>query len=777
MPTKANLNYRVPAPGPSPTLAHGFESSGSGLRSIGTAMMEFGMQEKQKDDALDVINAEAEHRKGLNEIQRDLMNDNDYTTFDQRFGERAQPLAERSAALIRDDSVRQRWLARSQMEAEGTRNHILNHGMALKRQDQAIQLEDALSSHAAIAADTSSTAEQRQAAMDAMKQSIEVARRSGMVSPSRARKLFKDYATVAHESSIHARIASGEDIETIIKDINRSSTKGASPLTITGKLETGKDDLLVGIGNISGDSRGTKSYGNLGLNSGGSVQEFVKNYGKEFGLTAKPGTKEFDDQWRIASRTTPVELHAKEVEWYQDTILSRVEGDLVKAGASEDVAADPRVQAYFADRMIQYGPNSTLNHKDRVARAAKDFGNDPESFLRAMSAIDRQNLPNDFVSAIATVPRNERERSRYIGGLGNRIANRESMSLAIDEGTPDGPYPFLGPKDRSRLMNVAKIAYREQAKQEIDNAIKRLRDSGTPPVDIKGRSILEKIKPVVTENQYQQYKFDLIEAGANHVAVKKLDGMSESEGNEWIDRLNPANHDKSRAYPIEGLNPDEHYAITSRVHDRAERAWLKMRKQRDDDPGSIDSQEVRDAKAAIAKQAGKITPTQAMELIIDARLATQAKLGISEGLRSPITKREAQDLLRIPRGANADEVELAITDAVGRAKATYGKHAEAAMRAAISLHLKDKKERQAARDIAEIGFAPPPKPKDDRSRMESVFDWLVPERAEQLHKIPNDAQIDWVLADPEARKATFDTKFGAGATARYIAERAKGKSK
>jgi hypothetical protein len=62
--------------------------------------------------------------------------------------------------------------------------------------------------------------------------------------------------------------------------------------------------------------------------------------------------------------------------------------------------------------------------------------------------------------------------------------------------------------------------------------------------------------------------------------------------------------------------------------------------------------------------------------------------------------------------------------------------------------------------------------------MDSVFGWLTPEEeVKQLHKIPNDAQIDWVLADPEARKATFDTKFGAGATARYTAERAKGKSK
>lgn len=205
-----------------------------------------------------------------------------------------------------------------------------------------------------------------------------------------------------------------------------------APLTqmasLSARGETGTADLAKAQANISPDTGGSKSYGFFGLNSGfgqsrgrGSAAQFAQQY-PSLGLTAVPGTPEFDAQWSAAASKEPEQLQAAQLDWYQKNILPRVTEGLTGAGVKPEVAADPRVQSYFADRMVQQGPGSTAQHAQRIAAAFQQGGGTPEGFLAAMSAVDKASLGRDFRTYLSARPQDVR-------GLANRIDLRQGGAL------------------------------------------------------------------------------------------------------------------------------------------------------------------------------------------------------------------------------------------------------------------------------------------------------------------------------------------------------------
>jgi hypothetical protein len=212
-----------------------------------------------------------------------------------------------------------------------------------------------------------------------------------------------------------------------------------TPGDITARLETGSADPLRGVGSIARDSHGSKSYGNFGLNSqpGASAWWFRGNIGKNIGLTADPGTPEFDRQWQALAATNPKLLHDKELEWYNATIYGPASWRLQAAGIPGEIATDPRVRAYFADRSVQQGPDSTANHADRIQGAFKASGGDISAFLRNMSQADLAAYRHDFPSAIAS--------GVYpYGGHVARITGRLEGSMGLGQ-PPAGATPPTAP--------------------------------------------------------------------------------------------------------------------------------------------------------------------------------------------------------------------------------------------------------------------------------------------------------------------------------------------
>ena len=267
----------------------------------------------------------------------------------------------------------------------------------------------------------------------------------------------------------------------------------ANPERISIRLETGKNDPLKGVSQVARDSGGTKSYGNFGLNSGGSAQQFVAKYGENFDLTAEPGTPEFDEQWKNAAGAAPVELHAAEMEWYQDNVVAGISDKLAKDGVSKDIADDPRVQAYFADRIVQQGPASIdgMNkHKQRIASAFADSDGDVAKFLKNITEADRASLQSDFPTALRTGAYSER-------GHDTRLNGRLKMALGttgevaptrpnVLSASYKGPYKNIPADARMKLMQAFQSEYNQKKR-----AISILK--GETPVDPGGKKDRETI--------------------------------------------------------------------------------------------------------------------------------------------------------------------------------------------------------------------------------------------------------------------------------------------
>ena len=201
---------------------------------------------------------------------------------------------------------------------------------------------------------------------------------------------------------------------------------GAAALSAT--LEVGygtKNDL--GPGAIVKDSGGGYSYGYFGINSKGDdrspIASFVREY-PQFGLKSKPGTKEFNEEWKNIAATRREELTQAQQDWYNRHVLSTVISDYAKI-LPTSIISDERVQSYLADRRNQYG-----NTYDKPGIIASKDAKSPEEFIKRLSAYDISHIEQNFPTALSTeAAKGPGKKEQFKVGLENRVKRRESGSL------------------------------------------------------------------------------------------------------------------------------------------------------------------------------------------------------------------------------------------------------------------------------------------------------------------------------------------------------------
>lgn len=456
--------------------------------------------------------------------------------------------------------------------------------------------------------------------------------------------------------------------------------RGATPESISVRLETGKTDPLEGVKNISRDSANSRSYGNFGLNSrpGAGAHQFAAEYGPALGLSGTPGTQEFDRSWKAVANADPKGLHAAEMDWYNKNVLLPTQGELSAAGLPGELAEDARVVAYFADRKIQQGPASIGNHAERVRAAFEKSGGKVEPFLRAMTEADRANLENDFPTALRTGVYSER-------GNNNRVYNRMNMALALGSEDSEPPlhgrYAALSPLERSDYIAKAERAartrfegQRENLKQQLDDdveSIRRTGQSGDPDIDLARR--------VLEPNQINRYFLNRAEADMEYRATSDLHMLREEE-------LQRRLSDDERAGGI-GPKPGEpFFEAKAKVFDKAEKKINEIRALRETDPARAVDEFPEVTQAAEAAQAAPDDP-EALQALARARLDAQGKVGIPEGLRTPITKAEAKVLAAPLRGVEGEHMEKAATDWFAGLQQRYGPYGKAVAEASIEYAL------------------------------------------------------------------------------------------
>lgn len=445
--------------------------------------------------------------------------------------------------------------------------------------------------------------------------------------------------------------------------------KGASPQAITTRLETGKTDPMQGVKNISGDSNGSKSYGNFGLNSQGSAQQFLRDYGRNLGLKGEPGTAEFDRSWKAVAEADPKGLHDAEMRWYNAEVLEPTRGDLEKAGVPAELVSDPRVIAYFADRKIQMGPASIANHAGRVAGAASG-AKDVRDFLEKMTEADRGKLKDDFPSALRSGVYSAR-------GHNTRLYGRYSMAMAMGDeaGQPaaqeGGRYSLLSPLERAKLLNEAERAHRtkfeahrEQLKQQLDDDVESIRRTGKA-----AQTDLELARKVLEPNQVNRYFLNRQEAQLEYDAMNDLPTLRTEQLYGRLAEIAP--------------KPGEvNFEMKAKVYDKAKKMADDLVEWRDVDPArSVDM--LPEVKAAAEAANANPGDPAAVQELARARIEAQGKVGVPEDRRSPITKMEAKVLMAPIRGLEGKSLTDAMSGVLAGLEQQYGPYARAAGVAAV----------------------------------------------------------------------------------------------
>jgi len=211
------------------------------------------------------------------------------------------------------------------------------------------------------------------------------------------------------------------------KSAAKVGVAGAAGISASAALsierETGKPakDAIKNVGQIvpNDPKPGVSSYGIFGINSGGSVQSFVKD-NPQFELNSKPASKEFDEKWSKISKERPKEMLDAQLKWYEKNITNPLKNDLVKL-VPKEFATDPRVLTYMSDRRVQYGKTMEAQAL-KQASTAKSV----EEFLSLMSQYDIANLKDAFKTYLSNHP-------DAIKGLEKRIREREKSSLKAIE--------------------------------------------------------------------------------------------------------------------------------------------------------------------------------------------------------------------------------------------------------------------------------------------------------------------------------------------------------
>lgn len=181
-----------------------------------------------------------------------------------------------------------------------------------------------------------------------------------------------------------------------------SARSGNDVFNVIAYGETGgKWDSMGSLGQVVKDTNNSRSYGSFGFNSQGGKNSTAGRFAAaypELGLKGEPGTAEFTSSWKSATAKTPEKMAAAQKDFAQQNFIAPVVTAISKLGIPTNVAEDPRVVAYFADRNIQLGGMQTPENIKKAWEQSK--GNIP-AFLTKVNESDQKNLEALFPNALA----------------------------------------------------------------------------------------------------------------------------------------------------------------------------------------------------------------------------------------------------------------------------------------------------------------------------------------------------------------------------------------
>ena len=379
---------------------------------------------------------------------------------------------------------------------------------------------------------------------------------------------------------------------------------------------------------------------------------------------------------------------------------------------------------------------------------------------------------------------------------------------------PQSPYASLSPQRRSALVYKAKTALSAKTQQGVNDDIERIRKTGEVPMAPDGSTSLTRAKSLLTKNQIDALDLKWKEAEMEYQAVSPLPEMTEQEALAHLAGLIPSAETAGQSYDS-----------AVKVEKKATDAWKKIKELREKDPAKAvaESPEVMKVESDIAAAQGQsedmqtvpgltvagveINPITVNTMRIEARKSAQKRLGLADWEIKPITRAEAKELLAMPDPSAIDDPGTyydGLVAAANRADDLYGpEYAYEALKAAISFTRRDKEEKEISSGVlASMARGEPVSPADlnrmsTAQEIESAaraFEPLGPGFAPQTpdysrpglmqnapgqalipfgppkpkSKKASEAQINWLMQDPQKRQGVFDSEFGSGYAAKVI---------
>jgi hypothetical protein len=430
-------------------LVQGGQRVGAAAEKVGEDVFSV-EQERARNQALTVQDNALGEAIGLREKYK---HDTDYATLPQRYGEDLDKIREKHLATIPAGPLREHVNARMQIPFAREQASVAEQAFSSAKNDWRagiVNEGDQLINTTGPQDDPLHTAK-----MEQWGQKVHLGREKGYLTPVEAQQLLQKTSNGVINAEYLSRFRAGrtEAAKAVGELIVAQSGAGIGGMArLVAGAETGDNTLgPKALGNISRDSKGSKSYGFTGLNSlpGGSLYTFTRDFGAKFGLTAPPGTAAFDAQWKAAANDRPDDFRAAQLKYFHDHNIVPIAGSLEQLGIPADVAADPRVLTYFADRHVQMG---NIGLQTAAPAAWANAGGDPAKFLRNMNQIDGtpEALQAHFPSAIATGVYGPR-------GHATRLNSRLTGALAAQaepdqEQTGIPAFDILHPKQRDSLI-------------------------------------------------------------------------------------------------------------------------------------------------------------------------------------------------------------------------------------------------------------------------------------------------------------------------------------
>lgn len=554
-------------------------------------------------------------------------------------------------------------------------------------------------------------------------------------------------------SNIQWRLANGEDIDEIIRDLERApapTESGSEP----------KDDLSFLRRHEGFTAKAKWDY---------------RQYSNGYGTKAAPGEVISEEE---AERRLQAEAGAVS-QWIDQNIT-------VPLSATQRTA------------LVSFGFNLGTDDLDKL----KDDIN-AGKFDRVATRMLSYNRAGGKVEPGLTKRRREESALFLKGDEPTKVA-QAATGTATDAGGAALPsrYQYLSPDKRTQLLSAAKSAQKTRLterlwdfKQQLADDVESRRQTGVGRLNLELDAIRRTVEPSVWNNYVNQSR----EADMEFEAGRDLETMPTGQMRGHLDGLVP-----------EPGSPD--YEMRAKVYEKIKSRADKIRELRESDPAASvnDLPEVQKASQEYNAQAEEGGAD--FSKVISARIEAQRRVGIPSYDQSPITKAEAQALLDLPSntsGLPEREYLSRLRAAADRAEQQYGPlMARKVFESAVRFHIRDKTGSDAAAGIVSKMVKGEAVTQDDYRRMTELqgidqigrtFDATVrpdmgdEERpyisplhaagekafvseyaAEEAARKPNAAQEQWLRDNPD-QWSVFDQKFGSGASARVLGKTSKAK--